>query len=395
MLSGAAMNVAFNALELETYLKLASDISPEHPVVITKYINGAQEIDVDAAASEGELLVYAVSQHIENAGVHSGDATLVLPPLMEGEIGASETKVGIRGINTEILEATKEIAVKVAKAFKITGPFNMQLILSRNEDEFSLKVIECNLRASRSFPFVSKVLDTNFIDVATRALMKAPQVHRLLPEYDRMKKARNFKAVKCPVFSWTRLAGADPILGVEMASTGEIACFGSDIHEAYLTSFFANHNNFSKIPMSNGSGILLSTDEWTNYDEANYISSQLSNMGYNVFADDEKTLKIISTGSPNARLFSPDLEKLLGNNRQFSTRLDDFKIQTLFSLCVGRPQDPKSLKYRLRSTAVSIGLGYINNSKNAILFVDALNEYVDGNKLKRNAVKSAAEWIHS
>ena len=395
VLSGAAMNVAYTEDDLNSYLKLASDVSPEHPVVITKFITGAQEIDIDAVASDGNLLIYAVSQHIENAGVHSGDATLVLPPLLEGEPGASANNIGVRGLTTEIIDATKVVAEKVAKAFKITGPFNMQLILSRTNDEFTLKVIECNLRASRSFPFVSKVLDVNFIDVATRALIKAPQADNVLPKVDVMKTKRNYKAVKCPVFSWTRLAGADPTLGVEMASTGEIACFGTDVYEAYLTSFYANHNNFSRIPMIPGSGILVSIDELSDCDEVIHVCQKLETMGYNIFADDELSLKIVSRGAKNARLFTPSgtIGALMSRNRQFSAVLDELKIQTLFSLCVGRPRDADSLKYRLRSSSVAIGLGYINNSKNAIMFVDALEKYVNGGRLKREAVRSAAEWI--
>ena len=210
-----------------------------------------------------------------------------------------------------------------------------------------------------------------------------------------MKIERGYKAVKCPVFSWTRLAGADPTLGVEMASTGEIACFGKDVYEAYLTSFYANHNNFSRIPLNIGSGILLSIDDLSDKYEVIHVVKQLSQMGYNVYADDEKTLDVLLKGTKDAKLFTPNgtLSNLLSNNRLFSALLDELKIQTLFSLCLEKPRDAESLKYRLRSKSVSIGLGYINNSKNAVIFVDALNQYVDGTKLKRDAVKSAAEWI--
>ena len=198
VLSGAAMNVVYEEASLEYNLSAAASVSPLHPVVITKFIDNAQEIDVDAVAYNGKLLVHAVSEHVENAGVHSGDATLVLPPFSLAETDMSRLKV---------------IAEKVAKAFEISGPFNMQIIKKpasgpREEDE--LKVIECNLRASRSFPFVSKVLGSNFIDAATCAI-----VGKDVPEpIDLMAQKRNYTSIKVAQFSWTRLGGADPFLGV-------------------------------------------------------------------------------------------------------------------------------------------------------------------------------------
>ena len=217
VLSGAAMTVIHTREDLEEKLTAASNVSPDHPVVISQYISGAMEIDVDAVASNGKLLIHAVSEHVENAGVHSGDATLVLPP---------DT------LDQTTLDRIKDIAERVAKAWKITGPFNMQIIKAEDEAgvDPALKVIECNLRASRSFPFSSKVVGVNFIDVATRAL-----VGREVPEpFDPMAVQRDYLAIKVPQFSWTRLAGADPYLGVEMASTGEMACFGKNKIEAGL-----------------------------------------------------------------------------------------------------------------------------------------------------------------
>lgn len=399
VLSGAAMNVAHTAEDLETFLSLATDVSPEHPIVITKFIEGAQEIDVDAVASEGNLLVYAVSQHVENAGVHSGDATLILPPVYEHEQNWEKTQLGLRGLTPEIVEATRKVAVKVAKAFKITGPFNMQLILSRSLEssaDFTLKVIECNLRASRSFPFVSKVLGKNFIDVATHALVKAPELASVLPKTDLMKVDRGtVKAVKCPVFSWTRLAGADPILGVEMASTGEIACFGRDVHEAYFTSLFSNHNNFKNLPMKEGSSVLIAIDELSDPKEVAYVAGKLLSFGYKVFADDAFTLATMSSqGVAGAqRLTSDPLGELLENTKQLGELYRDKQVEAMISFCRIRPREPSSLKYRIRSASVAMGLGYLNDSKNALLFVDALESYVGGSRIKRDAVKSAQEWI--
>ena len=393
------MNVAHTAQDLKNFLSLATDVSPEHPIVITKFIEGAQEIDVDAVASDGNLLIYAVSQHVENAGVHSGDATLILPPVYEHEQNWDKSMIGLRGLTPEIVEATKQVAIKVAKAFKITGPYNMQLILSRpleNSVSFTLKVIECNLRASRSFPFVSKVLDKNFIDVATHALVKAPELNSILPKTDLMKVDRGtVKAVKCPVFSWTRLAGADPILGVEMSSTGEIACFGRDIHEAYFTSLFSNHNNFKNLPMTKGSSVLITVDELSDPKEVCFVTDKLLSYGYQVYADDEGTLTTMSSqGITGAKLLTKEpLESLLDNTKLLSELYQSKKIEVMISFCRMRPRESTSLKYKIRSASVAMGLGYLNDSKNALLFVDALGSYVDETRKKSQAVKSADEWI--
>ena len=191
------MNVVYQESDLEYRLSAAASVSPLHPVVITKFIDNAQEIDVDAVAHQGKLLIHAVSEHVENAGVHSGDATLVLPPF---------------SLTENDMARLKAIAEKVATAFEISGPFNMQIIKKPSEgtEESELKVIECNLRASRSFPFVSKVLGRNFVDTATAAI-----VGQEVPEpVDLMAQKRDYIAIKVSQFSWTRLPGADPFLGV-------------------------------------------------------------------------------------------------------------------------------------------------------------------------------------
>lgn len=196
VLSGAAMNIVYEESTLEHRLSAAASVSPLHPVVVTKFIDDAQEIDVDAVAHKGKLLVHAVSEHVEQAGVHSGDATLVLPPF---------------SLSESVMARVKDIAQKVAAALEISGPFNMQIIKKDVEDgEPELKVIECNLRASRSFPFVSKVLGQNFVDVATAAIADQD-----VPEpVDLMAVKRDYTAIKVSQFSWTRLGGADPFLGV-------------------------------------------------------------------------------------------------------------------------------------------------------------------------------------
>jgi carbamoyl-phosphate synthase large subunit len=262
VLSGAAMSVIYTQDELKDKLESASAVSPDHPVVISKFIEGAQEIDVDAVGSKGELILHAVSEHVEAAGVHSGDATLVLPPA---------------SLDEKVMARVKEIAQKVANAWNITGPFNMQIIKADNpgDAEPALKVIECNLRASRSFPFVSKVLGTNFIDTATKALVQ----QNVPTPQDLMAQKRDYLATKVPQFSWTRLAGADPFLGVEMSSTGEIACFGKDLVEAYWASLQSTMNFRMPEP---GEGILLGGS--TELPELPQIVSYLSPLNYKFYA---------------------------------------------------------------------------------------------------------------
>ncbi|UCF33365.1 MAG: carbamoyl-phosphate synthase (glutamine-hydrolyzing) large subunit [Phycisphaerales bacterium] len=215
VLSGAAMAVAEDSASLRRILERAAEVSPDHPIVITKFITGAKEIELDAVARDGEILVYAMCEHVENAGVHSGDATLVLPP--------QRTYI-------ETTRRAKRIAGKVAKALTISGPFNIQFIARENR----VMVIECNLRASRSFPFASKTLRVNLIDLATRVIMRQP-----LPDVAASAFELDYVGVKAPHFSFTRLAGADPVLGVEMASTGEVGCIGDDFEDAFLKSLLS------------------------------------------------------------------------------------------------------------------------------------------------------------
>ena len=214
VLSGAAMKVAFDRKDLDIYINRQTEISSEHPVVISKFILNAKEIEVDAVANKGKLVIYAISEHVENAGVHSGDATMIFP-----------AKTIYLETSNKILRITK----KICKQLNITGPFNIQFLAKDNQ----IKVIECNLRASRSFPFVSKVSGHNFIDVATRALMDAP----IGKDFNTMK--LNYVGIKSPQFSFSRLKGADPVLSVEMASTGEVACIGQEVHDAFLKSLLS------------------------------------------------------------------------------------------------------------------------------------------------------------
>jgi len=230
VLSGAAMAVASNDEELVTYLKKAVMISPEYPTVISKFLENAKEIEYDSVAQNGEIIAYAISEHVENAGVHSGDATLVFPP---------------QRTYLETIRKVREIARKIAHALTINGPFNIQFIAKNNE----VRVIECNLRASRSFPFISKVLKKNFIDMATRIIMQVP-----VQKWSSSSFELDYVGVKAPQFSFTRLQGADPTLGVEMASTGEVACLGEDFDEAFLKSLISvgYHLPFKSVLLSTG-----------------------------------------------------------------------------------------------------------------------------------------------
>ena len=342
VLSGAAMSVIRTHEELKEKLVSASAVSPDHPVVITKFIEGAQEIDVDAVASGGKLLLHAVSEHVEAAGVHSGDATLVLPPVK---------------LSLEIMARLKEIAEKVAKAWNITGPFNMQVIkadphnTTNPEAKHSeLKVIECNLRASRSFPFVSKVLGTNFIDTATKAL-----VGRDVPEpKDLMVEKRDYLATKVPQFSWTRLAGADPFLGVEMSSTGEMACFGKDLIEAYWASMQSTMN--FKMPEP-GQGILLGGS--LELPELPKIVEYLQPLGYKFYAasnDVKAHLEAKAKPDQGEALSVEVIEFPKEDKRALRDVFKKYDIRGVFNLARDRGRTLLDENYVMRRNAVDFGV---------------------------------------
>jgi len=399
VLSGAAMNVAYNKKDLDDYLSLASTISHEHPVVMSKFIQNAQEIDVDAVANNGELCVYAVSQHIENAGVHSGDASMVLPPEIVSEEeynNAKHNKLGMKPLTERIVKDCRALAVKVAKEFQISGPFNMQLIKRDLEEDgkYELKVIECNLRSSRSFPFVSKVLDTNFIDIATRVLVQHPSLKELVPKEDPMLVKRPYKAIKVPVFSWTRLAGADPMLSVEMSSTGEVACFGRDVHEAYFTSTYSNHNNFKSLPIPENSGILIARDRLTDDKEFKYIAKKLIDQKYKIYVDTKESQEILSKCNIDSKIFiDGNLSEKLQDRRYCKQKFEDDNVQMVISLARIRPGRLDDKDYLIRRVTVDLGIGIINDSKDAILFVEALEKYNKGEYKKQQATVDWEDWI--
>lgn len=254
VLSGAAMNVVFSRDDLEDYLSQATAVSRDHPVVITKYIEQAKEIEVDAVAKDGKLVMHYISEHVENAGVHSGDATLIHPP---------------QDLDPETVRQIVSATAKIGSALHVTGPFNIQFIAKNNE----IKVIECNLRAARSFPFVSKTTGVDAIEMATKVMVDIP-----VEAYPAMDLPLDYVGVKVPQFSFSRLSGADPVLGVEMASTGEVACFGRDKYEAYVKALISTG---IVLPKKN---ILFSIGGFKEKLEILPSVQKLHTAGYNIFA---------------------------------------------------------------------------------------------------------------
>ncbi|KAJ2156438.1 carbamoyl-phosphate synthase (glutamine-hydrolyzing) cpa2 [Coemansia sp. RSA 552] len=351
VLSGAAMNVAYDAESLRSHLQLAASVSPEHPVVVTKFIRGARELDIDAVASKGELVTHAVSEHIEDAGVHSGDASLILPPA---------------NLPGDVLDRVRVIGSKVAQAFEISGPFNMQIIMQTSEQgEVELKVIECNLRASRSFPFVSKVMDQNFVEAATRAI-----VGEGVPKpRDLMKESKNwpFTAIKVPQFSWTRLAGADPFLGVEMSSTGEVACFGKSPEEAYLVSLLST-NGF-RLPTP-GKTVYIGVDDLTELRIAQKVARHFAQNGYRIATDSKQVAEKLT----DARVIEFDYE----NRRTLRDAVVDSDIDLVVNLAKRRPTDKANRNYAMRRMAVDFGIPLVNDQRCAEMLVDALDALPKG-----------------
>ena len=353
VLSGAAMSIVLSEDELEAFLKKASDISSEHPVVITKFITDAREIEVDAVADHGELFAYAISEHVENAGVHSGDATIVLPP---------------QRLYLETMRRIKMITKKIAKALEITGPFNMQFIAKDND----VKVIECNLRASRSFPFVSKVLKQNFIDFATQ-LMIGEKPHKI----DKSSFDLDYVGVKAPQFSFTRLKGSDPVLGVEMSSTGEVACLGDDFNEAFLKSVLSIG---FKIPEK---GILLSTGPLKKKAEFLEEMKMLQKLGIDFYAT-EGTYKFYRENNFEITLLNRPFTKEEPN---ILTYMEHGKIDLVLNIPKNNEKAELDSDYFIRRKAIDLNIPLITNIQVAKRFVKAI--YYSGDKLK---VKSWSEY---
>ncbi|PIS30704.1 MAG: carbamoyl phosphate synthase large subunit [Candidatus Marinimicrobia bacterium CG08_land_8_20_14_0_20_45_22] len=338
VLSGAAMAVASNDEELVQYLQRAVKISPEYPTVISKYLENAKEIEIDAVAQNGEIVRYAISEHVENAGVHSGDATLVLPP---------------QRTYMETVRRIRIITEKIAKSLNINGPFNIQFLAKKNE----VKVIECNLRASRSFPFISKVLKDNFIDCATKILMRIPVAKSSLSPFE-----LNYVGVKAPQFSFTRLQGADPTLGVEMASTGEVACLGDDFDEAFLKALISVGY---RLPIKT---VLLSTGPIESKAELLESIRALRDMNVKLFAT-TGTAKFLEANDISVESLYWPLEKKEPNAVTF---IKERKIDLVINIPKNYQEKELTNGYLVRRAAVDYNVMLITNRQIAMRFVEAL-----------------------
>lgn len=351
VLSGAAMNTVYTKADLESYLSQAVDVSPDYPVVLTKYIENAKEIEMDAVAKDGKMIMHVVSEHVENAGVHSGDATLIVPP---------------QDLDPDTVRRIVEATAKIGKALDITGPYNIQFIAKDSD----IKVIECNVRASRSFPFISKVVGTDLIEMATKAIMDisvTPYPGEKLPE--------EYCAVKVPQFSFSRLAGADPILGVEMASTGEVATFGKNKYEAYLKSLISTG---FKLPKKN---ILFSIGSYKEKMELLPSIRKLHEMGYKLFATAGTAdfikehdvpvhyLEVLANAEEQKSEFSL--------TQHLSNHLIDLYINLPSSNRFRRPANYISKGYESRRLAVDYSVPLVTNVKCAKLLIEALARNID------------------
>jgi carbamoyl-phosphate synthase large subunit len=370
VLSGAAMNVAYSKEELSAYLDLAGEVSGDKPVVVSKFIENGREIDVDAVAQDGKVLLHTISEHVENAGVHSGDATLMLPPQTLSK--------------SEIAEVEK-ITHKMAEALKVTGPFNMQLIAKDD----AIKVIECNLRASRSFPFSSKCLGVNFIETATKAMCGT----ETLPGTEHMGvPGKDFVGVKAPMFSFQRLKGADPSLGVEMASTGEVACFGPDRFDAFLKSMMSTG---MKLPRQN---ILVSIQERERNETTLPTFQKLTNLGYTLYATDKTADYLNEKGVAVTKLDYADGPGGPEADNCIDTYISrgDIHLVLMFS---NQFSERILINYAIRRLAVDFGVPLITNIQVAQMFAESLEAAgarATGDEPNNKVVldvRSLHEWI--
>lgn len=338
VLSGAAMNVCSNNDELERFLKLAANVSEDHPVVVSQFIEHAKEVEMDAVARDGEIIAYAISEHIEFAGVHSGDATIQFPP---------------QKLYCETIRRIKRVSRKIAQELHISGPFNIQF-LARDND---IKVIECNLRASRSFPFVSKVLKINLIELATKVMLGLP-VER--PDKDLFD--LDYVGIKASQFSFNRLQKADPVLGVDMASTGEVGCLGDDTNTALLKSMLSVGQ---RIPEKN---ILLSTGGPKQKAEMLDAARQLVKNGYKLYATVGSSKFLTDNGVENTLVYWPsDADK----HPQALDMLHNHEIDLVVNIPKDLTVSELSNGYKIRRAAIDLNVPLITNSRLATAFINA------------------------
>ena len=342
VLSGAAMNVCSNDEQLERFLKLAANVSKQHPVVVTEFIEHAKEIEMDAVAQNGEIKVYAISEHVEFAGVHSGDATIQFPP---------------QKLYVETVRRIKKISSQIAKALNISGPFNIQYLAKNND----IKVIECNLRASRSFPFVSKVLKLNFIDLATRVMLGIPVEKPNKSAFD-----LDYVGIKASQFSFSRLQGADPVLGVDMSSTGEVGCIGNDTSEAILKSMLSVGYKFPK------KAVLLSTGSARQKADMLDAAALLYEKGYKLYATAGTYKYLTENNIPAIRVYWPSEE---GCQPQALDMLHNKEIDLVVNIPKNLTSQELSNGYKIRRAAIDLNIPLITNARLASAFVDAISKY--------------------
>ena len=338
VLSGAAMNVCSNNTELEMFLKLAANVSKQHPVVVSEFIQNAKEIEMDAVARDGEIQLYAISEHIEFAGVHSGDATIQFPP---------------QKLYVETVRRIKKVTGQIAKALHISGPFNIQFLAKNND----IKVIECNLRASRSFPFVSKVLKINFIELATKIMLGLPIEKPAKNEFD-----LDYVGIKASQFSFSRLQKADPVLGVDMSSTGEVGCIGYDTSEAILKSMLSVGYT---IPQKN---ILLSTGSAKQKADLLEAAHQLHEHGYNLYATGGSHQFLTENGIPAVKVYWPSEGD---KEPQALQMIHDKKIDFVVNIPKNLTATELDNGYKIRRAAIDFNIPLITNTRLAAAFIDA------------------------
>ena len=338
VLSGAAMNVCSNQEELERFLKLAANVSKKHPVVVSRFMQHAKEVEMDAVAKDGEIIAYAISEHVEFAGVHSGDATIQFPP---------------QKLYVETARRIKKISKQIAKELHISGPFNIQYLAKEND----IKVIECNLRASRSFPFVSKVLKINMIELATRIMLGLPVEKPAKSLFD-----LDYVGVKASQFSFNRLQKADPVLGVDMASTGEVGCLGEDSRSALLKSMLSVGQ---RIPEKN---ILLSTGDGKQKAEMLVTSVMLRKHGYKLFATPGTSRYLTENGIENTMVHWPSEE---GVQPQAIDMLRNKEIDLVVNVPKNLSTGELSNGYKIRRAAIDLNIPLITNARLASAFINA------------------------
>ncbi len=339
VLSGAAMNVCYDQEELERFLQMASEVSKEYPVVVSQFMQETKEIEFDAVAQNGEIVEYAISEHIEFAGVHSGDATLVFPA---------------QHIYFATARQIKKISRKIAKELNISGPFNIQFLAKNND----VKVIECNLRASRSFPFVSKVLKRNFIETATRIMLDAPYVRP-----DKLAFDIDWIGVKASQFSFARLQNADPVLGVDMSSTGEVGCLGDDFDEALLNALTATGYKIPKQSVLFSSGATKSKVDLLD------ASQMLHQKGYNIYATTGTAAFLNSHGITTTPVFWPDERPNAENN--VMKMIAEHKFDLIVNIPKNHSKRELTNGYRIRRGAIDHNIPLITNARLAKAFIEA------------------------